>query len=202
MERQKFVEGKADLCSRLKMSAMNQSRDKIINAAAELMKEKNYRKISVAEICEKAGINRSTFYRNFEDVYDMVEKLPQELLRKLEELGLDCLSINYNASAEERFSFLFGAVSIKDLFFTFVDKNGNYKFIPVLINILIEKGKTLFDPDGKKDFSFIDVFGYTAMIYFFYNYINNGKLLSDEFILPLIGYSDQIFKHYGIEWKK
>ena len=62
---------------------MNQSRDKIINAAAELMKEKNYRKISVAEICEKAGINRSTFYRNFEDVYDMVEKLPQELLRKL-----------------------------------------------------------------------------------------------------------------------
>ena len=33
----------------------------------------------------------------------MVEKLPQELLRKLEEFGLDCLSINYNASAEERF---------------------------------------------------------------------------------------------------
>lgn len=83
------------------MSAMNKSRDKIIYAAAELMKEKSYRKISVAEICEKAGINRSTFYRNFKDVYDMVEKLPQELLRKLEEFGLDCIGVNSDASQED-----------------------------------------------------------------------------------------------------
>lgn len=181
---------------------MSKSRDKIIFAMAELMKEKSYRKIGVAEICEKAGINRSTFYRNFEDVYDLVKKLPQELLRKLEEFGLDCLSINHDATAEERFSFLIGAISIKDAFFTFVDKNGNYEFIPALMNVLIEKGKTLFDPDGKKGFKFIDVFGYTAVIYFFYNYINNGNLLSDAFIQPLTGYSDQIFKHYGIEWDK
>ena len=180
---------------------MNQSRDKIIYAAAELMKEKSYRKISVAEICEKAGINRSTFYRNFEDVYDMVEKLPQELLRKLEEFGLDCLSINYDASKEEKLAFLIGAVSIKEAFFTFVDKNGNFEFIPDLMNVLLEKGKMLFTPDGKQGFSFIDVFGYTAIIYFFYNYINNGNLLSDAFLQPLFDYSVESFKHYGIEWK-
>ena len=181
---------------------MNQSRDKIIFALAELMKEKSYRKISVTEICEKAGVNRSTFYRNFKDVYDLVEKLPQELLRKLEEFGLDCLSVNYDASVEEKLSFLIGAVSIKDALFTFVDKNGNYEFIPDLMNVLIEKGKTLFDPDGKKGFNYIDIFGYTAVIYFFFNYINSGNLLSDSFLLPLIGYSDQIFKHYGIGWKE
>lgn len=168
----------------------------------ELMKEKSYRKISVTEICEKAGINRSTFYRNFADVYDLVEKLPQELLRKLEDFGLDCLSIHYDASAEEMLSFLIGAVSIKDAFLTFTGKNGNYEFIPDLIKILLEKGKSLFDPDGKKGFNFIDVFGYTVVIYFFYNYINNGNILSNEFIQPLISYPVQIFQHYGIEWKQ
>lgn len=180
---------------------MNQSRDKIIYAAAELMKEKSYRKISVAEICEKAGINRSTFYRNFKDVYDMVEKLPQELLRKLEEFGLDAFLANSNTSLEEMISFLIGAVSIKDTFLTFADRNGNYDFMSDLIKILIEKGKTLIDPDGGKDFNFIDVFGYSALIYFIFNFVNNGNVLSDAFIQPLIGYSVQIFKHYGIEWK-
>ncbi|MGN1417970.1 MAG: TetR/AcrR family transcriptional regulator [Acutalibacteraceae bacterium] len=181
---------------------MNQSRDKIIYAAAELMKQKSYRKISVAELCEKAGINRSTFYRNFEDIYDMVEKIPKELLRKLEEFGLDCFSVNSDASEEDMFSFLIGAISIKDTFLTFADKNGNYEIMSDLIRILIEKGKTLFDPDGEKGFNFIDIFGYSALIYFIFNFVNNGNILSDEFIQPLVSYSVQIYKHYGIEWKK
>ncbi|MGN1347507.1 MAG: TetR/AcrR family transcriptional regulator [Acutalibacteraceae bacterium] len=180
---------------------MNKSRDKIINAAAELMKEKSYRKISVAEICKKAGINRSTFYRNFEDVYDMVEKAPNELLRKLEELGIDCFSINSDASKKEMFSFLIGAVSLKDTFFTFADRNGSYEFVSALIKILIEKGKVLFNPDGENDFNFIDIFGYTALLYFIFNFVNNGNILTDTFTQPLVDYSVEIFKHYGIEWK-
>ncbi|MGN1443414.1 MAG: TetR/AcrR family transcriptional regulator [Acutalibacteraceae bacterium] len=180
---------------------MNPSRDKIIYAAAELMKEKSYRKISVSEICEKAGINRSTFYRNFEDVYDMVEKAPHELLRKLEEFGLDCFSVNSEASQEEMFSFLIGALSLKDTFLTFSDRNGNYEFMLDLIKILIEKGKALFNPDGKNDFNFIDIFGYTALLYFIFNFVNNGNILTDTFTQPLIEYSVEIFKHYGIEWK-
>lgn len=135
---------------------MNQSRDKIIYAAAELMKEKSYRKISVAQICEKAGINRSTFYRNFEDVYDMVGKLPQELLRKLEEFGLDAFLPNSNVSLEKVFSFLIGAVSMKDTFLTFADKNGNYEFMPDIISIMVEKGKTLFDPEQFSNISNIN----------------------------------------------
>lgn len=31
------------------------------------------------EICEKADINRATFYRNYVDIYDLYEKLEEEL---------------------------------------------------------------------------------------------------------------------------
>ena len=55
-------------------------------------------KITVREVCEKAQINRSTFYAHFLDVYDVVEKVERNMaerltktfLQKLEEgAGLD-----------------------------------------------------------------------------------------------------------------
>ncbi len=38
----------------------------------ELMKKKDLQKISVADIVEKCGINRQTFYYHFKDKYDLV----------------------------------------------------------------------------------------------------------------------------------
>ena len=44
----------------------------------ELLEEKPLHRIKVKELCEKAGINRATFYHNFEDIYDMYEILEKE----------------------------------------------------------------------------------------------------------------------------
>lgn len=38
----------------------------------ELLKEKRLSKITVADITEKCGINRQTFYYHFQDIYDLV----------------------------------------------------------------------------------------------------------------------------------
>lgn len=40
-----------------------------------LLEEKDIRKITVREICEKVQVNRSTFYNHFLDVYDMLDKM-------------------------------------------------------------------------------------------------------------------------------
>ena len=42
--------------------------------------------ITVSEICKEAGINRSTFYANYLDVYDLADKLRDQLEAQVAEL--------------------------------------------------------------------------------------------------------------------
>ena len=60
----------------------------IYTALVELMKEKTFEEIKVSDICEKALINRSTFYAHYEDKYelliDFIKDLKVEFSQKLE----------------------------------------------------------------------------------------------------------------------
>lgn len=66
------------------------------SAMLEIMKNTDFEKITVKKICEKAGVNRSTFYAHFIDIYDMIDKmeteLSKELLDKYSEYEVDFLS--------------------------------------------------------------------------------------------------------------
>ena len=53
--------------------------EKIEKAFVELLQEKELKEISVAEICKMTGLNRSTFYANFLDIYDFADKLRDKL---------------------------------------------------------------------------------------------------------------------------
>ena len=50
------------------------SQEKIEKTFVQLIQKKNISEISVSTICEIAKLNRSTFYANYIDVYDLVEK--------------------------------------------------------------------------------------------------------------------------------
>lgn len=52
----------------------------IKEALYALLENKHLSQITVKEICEKAEINRATFYRNYTDIYDLFEKLEAELM--------------------------------------------------------------------------------------------------------------------------
>jgi AcrR family transcriptional regulator len=56
------------------------SRKMIRQAFFELLKEKNFEKITVTDIVKKAEINRSTFYAHYPDVMGVVEEIQQEIL--------------------------------------------------------------------------------------------------------------------------
>lgn len=53
------------------------------SAMLELLEKKNLDKITVKSICEKAGVNRTTFYAHFLDVYDMLDKMEAHLRDEL-----------------------------------------------------------------------------------------------------------------------
>lgn len=46
----------------------------------DLLKEKPIHKITIKEICEIAEINRGTFYKHYEDIYDLMQKLEDAAL--------------------------------------------------------------------------------------------------------------------------
>lgn len=58
-------------------------------ALLELMQEMEFEKITVKRICERAGVNRGTFYYHYTDIYAMLQEaedyLSGELLRITEE---------------------------------------------------------------------------------------------------------------------
>ncbi len=52
---------------------------KIEKAFVEMLQTKELKDITVSDICKKTGLNRSTFYANFIDVYDLADKLRENL---------------------------------------------------------------------------------------------------------------------------
>ena len=55
----------------------------IRKALTDLMAYKPVTDISVKELCEKAGINRGTFYSHYTDIYDLLEKIEEEMVGEL-----------------------------------------------------------------------------------------------------------------------
>ncbi len=51
----------------------------------ETMKEKPITKITIKEICEKADVNRTTFYAHYTDQYDLLRKIEDDVLSWLKE---------------------------------------------------------------------------------------------------------------------
>ena len=54
------------------MADSNITKKALASALKELMDEVPFRKISVADICGKCGMNRKSFYYHFRDKYDLV----------------------------------------------------------------------------------------------------------------------------------
>ena len=55
----------------------------IFEALAELLCEKELTRITINELTEKADIHRATFYKHFLDIFDVYEKLEQNVLREI-----------------------------------------------------------------------------------------------------------------------
>ncbi|MGN0481434.1 MAG: TetR/AcrR family transcriptional regulator [Lachnospiraceae bacterium] len=87
---------------------MNKSESKYYNTAilmdealVKLLAEKDMAFISVKEICERAGVNRSTFYLHYETIGDLLEETIQYVISK------------FMAAFDEKHEFLDG--QIKDM---------------------------------------------------------------------------------------
>ena len=58
----------------------------IKDALIALLREKPLRSITVRKICELAGVNRTTFYKHFRDIYDVFEQVEEDAAQGLVDL--------------------------------------------------------------------------------------------------------------------
>lgn len=56
-----------------------ESREKIESVFYELIQTHELKEISVSEICKLANLNRTTFYANYIDIYDLADSVRQSL---------------------------------------------------------------------------------------------------------------------------
>ena len=59
------------------------TKQKLQDAFWDIHREKTIEKITVREIAERAGVNRSTFYAYYKDVYDILEQAEDEIIHSL-----------------------------------------------------------------------------------------------------------------------
>lgn len=109
----------------------------LFEALTTLMKEKTFEKIKISDICEVALINRSTFYAHYEDKYELllalIEDLKDNLLEELNKNEAVSLSKEYFM---ELLEILIDHIDSKrDIYSAILSHNKNGIFIDFLIDV-------------------------------------------------------------------
>jgi AcrR family transcriptional regulator len=68
-------------------------------ALVELIQEKEFQKITVTDVVKQADINRGTFYVYYRDVYDLLEKVENEMIEEFRLIHIENLP-----SSEHKYS--------------------------------------------------------------------------------------------------
>ncbi len=58
----------------------------LTEAFIELLAQKKLNEITIKELCEKADVNRGTFYLHYQDIYDLKQQIEKDLYNELGEL--------------------------------------------------------------------------------------------------------------------
>lgn len=75
-----------------------ESRMRMEKAFLELMQTRELHEITVTAICEMAQVNRTTFYANYDDVYDMSHKVLETLIAEVDDLYIEEVAQGYNSN--------------------------------------------------------------------------------------------------------
>ncbi len=81
----------------------NLTKNYIYEAFLQLLEKKHYDSISVCEICQKAGVSRMSFYRNFESKEDLTFKGIKHIMKNIEDILKNLEVINKFTIIQEFF---------------------------------------------------------------------------------------------------
>jgi len=129
---------------------INKTKQVLKETLTDLLEEKELRKISIKELTEKSNINRGTFYLHYLDIYDMIDKLENEIVTDL----INIIESNNPFDIDNYFlPVLLKAVEYlySDMRFckALIGPNGDLSFLEKLKKIMIEQTFKTYKKIGK-----------------------------------------------------
>jgi len=112
----------------------------------ELMRERPVTKIGIKEICLKAGVSRSTFYTYYDDVFDLLGEIGEEVAAFSEEMvnEMEFRSILGNAEMVALFKKMLQYIADnKNSIQVLLSENGDLRFQEEFLQKFIARGQKM-----------------------------------------------------------
>lgn len=115
------------------------------NSIISLLENTSIDKISVIDICEKANINRVTFYTHYKDKYELVHELFEDVLKTIENRSIEYYEQNKTGDEIHDFTHTMSHVTYKacfenKAFLLSLTKEENSIFANMLSDIITKNG--------------------------------------------------------------
>ncbi len=109
------------------------TKKKLTNSLLVLINEKKIKDITVLELCKNANINRTTFYKYYKDIDDIVLKIEESLLMDLAKY-IDDIKRNYLISFTSR---IIETISEhKETYTRLLGENGDHTFLRRILSLV------------------------------------------------------------------
>ena len=153
-------------------------------ALIELLQEKHISKISVKALCEKADVNRSTFYTHFSNQFALLSHIQNEVKNNLKHFLEQYIDDRMPITEQNLIGILEYAKKNKALFTVLLSENSDQAFQKDLIE-LVELIPFQYDiPPRKKEY--ILNFAITGCISVFHKWLREGAQESPQEMATLV----------------
>ena len=131
---------------------IEKTKQSIYNAFIDLRSKKNLEKITIKELCETAQINKSTFYVYYRDIYDLSDKIEDEIVSEVIR-SLDTTGKIFENSAELSKS-LFYAYTAQTSLISVIFSGMRAQQLPKKIEAALREAIFSVYPEYKDDIDF------------------------------------------------
>lgn len=112
------------------------TKNKLTSTLLELLSKKAIKDITVLELCKKANINRTTFYKYYKDIDDLAIKIEEDLMDELKKHIVDIKRnylISYTSKIIEEIS------NNKEVYTKILSDNGDHTFLRKILSLVHEQ---------------------------------------------------------------
>ncbi len=121
-----------------------ESVERIEKVFIDMLQTKELNEISVSDICKRAGLNRTTFYANYTDIYGLADSIRDKLENEVFEVYQEEINTGFNSNDYLK---LFKYIKANQLFYKTYFKLGydnNYRIITYDVNLAQEHFQNRF----------------------------------------------------------